>query len=154
MEDLPIPSSNMYKYVALSGVAILIVTLVFAVSELFRMNDQIMDAEERVAIMEARVAAGKDTNGDAPGGRLERELDQIRLESARKRLELLKGRSLELREWATILFTVGFAVAAYGFTRWFRKIQLPLERLAQRRAEQYVDRADTERHDSPPAAKG
>lgn len=144
MTDLPILRSNMYKYVALSGVAIIIVTLVFAVSELFRIGDQILAAEERIAIVGSRLEAGQDAAGGEPGSELEQKLDRIRLEAAEKRLDVLKNRSLELREWATILFTVGVAVTAFGFTRWFRKIQLPMERIVQQRAEQYVTRADTE----------
>lgn len=144
MEDLPIPSSNMYKYVAISGVAIIIVTLVFAVSELFDIHDQMLEAEERVAIMAARMEAGKGPDGGQPASELEQNLNQIRLDAAEKRLKTLKDRSLELREWATILFTIGIAVAAFGFTRWYRKIQLPMERIARHQSEQYVTRADTE----------
>lgn len=145
MDNLPIPSSNMYKYVALSGVAIVIVTLVFAVSQLFDIHDQLLEAEERVEIMSARLEAGRTPEGGKPASELDQRLNEIRLEAAQKRLEILKDRSLELREWATILFTIGIAVSAYGFTRWFRKIQLPMERIAQQQAEQHVTRADTER---------
>lgn len=149
MRELPIPASNMYKYVALSGVAIIIVTLVFAVSELFDIHDQMLEAEERVEIMTARLEAGRNLDGDEPRSELEQNLDRIRLESSEKRLETLKDRSLELREWATLLFTIGIAVAAYGFTRWYRKIQMPMERIAQQQAEQYIDRADTGSSESP-----
>lgn len=145
MDNLPIPSSNMYKYVALSGVAIVIVTLVFAVSQLFDIHDQLLEAEERVEIMSARLEAGRTPEGGKLASELDQRLNEIRLEAAQKRLEILKDRSLELREWATILFTIGIAVSAYGFTRWFRKIQLPMERIAQQQAEQHVTRADTER---------
>jgi len=143
MEDLPIPASNMYKYVALSGVAIVIVTLVFAVSELFDINDQVLEAEERVELMTARLEAGRNPEGREPASELEQTLNQIRLDSASKRLDTLRDRSLELREWATILFTVGIAVSAFGFTRWYRKIQMPMERIAQRQAEQQVTSTDT-----------
>lgn len=142
--NLPVPRSNMYKYVALSGVAIIIVTLVFSVSQLFRIHDQILEAEERVAIMTARLEVGKNADGGNPRSELEQELDRIRLESAQRRLEVLNDRSLEMREWATIVFTIGIAVTAFGFTRWYRKIQMPMERIAQHQAEQYVTKADTE----------
>lgn len=143
MEHLPIARSNIYKYLALSGVAVIIVTLVFSVSELFRIGDQILEAEERVAIMTARLEAGRNIEGGEAGTQLEQELDRIRLESAEKRLDVLKDRSLELREWATILFTIGIAVSAFGFTRWYRKIQVPMERIANHQAEQHVSKADT-----------
>lgn len=143
MDRLPIPESNMYKYVALSGVAVVIVTLVFAVSELFDIHDQVLDAEERVEIMNARLEAGRNPGGIEPASDLEQTLNRIRLASAEKRLETLKDRSLELREWATLLFTLGVVVAAFGFTRWYRKIQMPMERIAQQQAEQYINRADT-----------
>lgn len=145
MEDLPIATSNMYKYVAISGVAIILVTLVFAVSELFDIHDQLLEAEEQVEVMSARLEAGKNPDGGEPASELDQTLNQIRLDAAEKRVETLKGRSLELREWATILFTIGIAVSAFGFTRWYRKIQLPMERIAQQRAEQHVTRADTGR---------
>ncbi|HSH42583.1 MAG TPA: hypothetical protein VK973_10720 [Arenicellales bacterium] len=144
MEDLPIPASNMYKHVALSGVAIVLVTLVFAVSELFDIHDQILEAEERVEVMTARLEAGRNPGGDEPATELEQTLNRIRLDAASKRLDTLRDRSLELREWSTILFTIGIAVSAFGFTRWYRKIQMPMEQVAQRRAEQHVTRADTE----------
>jgi len=145
MDDLPIPSSNMYKYVALSGVAIIIVTLVFAVSEVFDIHDQVLKAEERVEVMTARLEAGKNPEGNEPASELEQQLNQIRLDAAEKQLQVLKDRSLELREWATILFTIGIAIAAFGFTRWYRKIQMPMERIAEHQSQQYVTRADTER---------
>ena len=145
MDDLPIPSSNMYKYVALSGVAIIIVTLVFAVSELFDIHDQVLKAEERAEVMTARLEAGKNPEGNEPASELEQQLNQIRLDAAEKQLQVLKDRSLELREWATILFTIGIAIAAFGFTRWYRKIQMPMERIAEHQSRQYVTRADTER---------
>lgn len=142
--ELPIPRSNMYKYLALSGVAIIIVTLVFSVAQIFAIDNQILDAEERIQIMEARLEAGKKTDGAEPRSELDRKLDEIRLDAAERKLEVLQDRSLELKEWATLLFTIGLAVAAYGFTRWYRKIQRPMELLAQHRAEQYVTKADTE----------
>lgn len=145
MDDLPIPSSNMYKYVALSGVAIIIVTLVFAVSEIFDIHDQVLKAEERVEVMTARLEAGMNPEGNEPASELEQQLNRIRLDAAEKQLQVLKDRSLELREWATILFTIGIAIAAFGFTRWYRKIQMPMERIAEHQAQQYVTRADTER---------
>lgn len=145
MDNLPIPSSNMYKYVALSGVAIIIVTLVFAVSRLFDIHDQLLEVEERVEIMNARLEAGTNPEGGEPASELDQRLNQIHLDAARKRLEILKDRSLGLREWALILFTLGIVVSAYGFTRWFLKIQLPMERIARHQAEQYVTRADSER---------
>jgi len=144
MEQLPISTSNMYKYVALSGVAIVIVTLVFAVSELFDIHDQMLVAEERVAVMDARVAAGKSPDGGESRTELQRTIDQLRLEAAQRRLDILENRSLELREWSTLLFTIGIAVSVFGFTRWYRKIQGPMERIAQQQAEQYVTRADTD----------
>lgn len=144
MEDLPIPTSNMYKYVALSGVVIIIVTLVFAVSELFDIHDQLLETEERVEIMSARLEAGRNPEGGEPASKLDQTLNRIRLDAAEKRLDTLENRSLELREWATILFTVGIAVSAFGFTRWYRKIQMPMERIAQHQAEQYLTRADTD----------
>lgn len=143
MEELPIPSSNMYKYVALSGVAIIIVTLVFSVSQLFHIHDQILEAEERVDITTARLEAGGNPEGGEPASELDQTINGIRLDAAKKRLEILKNRSLELREWATILFTVGLVVAAFGFTRWYRKIQMPMEKIAQHRAEQHVTGTDT-----------
>lgn len=142
--DLPIPRSNIYKYAALSGVAIIIVTLVFSVSQIFRIDNQILDVEERLLIMEARVAAGESTDGGEPPSALDRKLDQIRLEAARKKLEVLQDRAFELKEWATILFTIGIAIAVFGFTRWYRKIQRPMEIIAQQRAERYVTQADNE----------
>ena len=145
MEDMPVSSSNMYKYLALSGVVIIIVTLVFAVSELFDIHDQLLEAEERVEVMTARLEAGTNPEEEEPVSELEQQLNQIRLDSAERRLKVLKDRSLELREWATILFTVGIAVSAFGFTRWYRKIQMPMERIAQHQSEQYVARAKTER---------
>jgi len=145
MEDLPIATSNMYKYVAISGVAIVLVTLVFAVSELFDIHDQLLEAEEQVQVMNARVEAGKNPEGGEPASKLEQTLSRIRLDAAEKRVNTLKDRSLELREWATILFTIGIAVSAFGFTRWYRKIQMPMERIAQQRAEQHVTRADSGR---------
>lgn len=147
MDKVPIPSSNMYKYVALSGVAIVIVTLVFAVSEVFDIHDQVLEAEERIEIINARLEAGRNPEGGEPASELEQQLNQIRLDAARKRLEILKDRSLELREWATLLFTLGLIIAAFGFTRWYRKIQLPMERIAHHRAEQHVATADTERQE-------
>lgn len=135
MDRLPIPDSNMYKYVALSGVAVVIVTLVFAVSELFDIHDQVLDAEEQVEIMNARLEAGRDPAGGEPASDLDQTLNRIRLASAEKRLETLKDRSLELREWATLLFTLGVVVAAFGFTRWYRKIQVPMEQVARHQAE-------------------
>jgi len=143
MDYLPIARSNMYKYLALSGVAIIIVTLVFSVSELFRIGDQVLEAEERVAIMKARLEAGENIEDSEAGTELEQELDRIRLASAERRLDVLNNRSLELREWATILFTIGIAVSAFGFTRWYRKIQMPMERIANQQAEQHVSKADT-----------
>lgn len=145
MQELPIPASNMYKSVALSGVAIVIVTLVFSISELFDIHDQVLEAEERVEVMKARLEAGRGPEGGEPASELEQTLNRIRLDSAEKHLEVLRDRSLELREWATILFTIGIAVSAFGFTRWYRKIQMPMERIAQHQAEQYIARADTER---------
>lgn len=142
--ELPIPRSNMYKYLALSGVAIIIVTLVFSVAQIFEIDNQILDAEERILIMEARLEAGKNTDGAQARSELDQKLDEIRLEAARRKLGVLEDRSLELKEWATILFTVGLAVAAYGFTRWYRKIQRPMELIAQHRAEQHVTKADIE----------
>ena len=145
MEDMPVSSSNMYKYLALSGVVIIIVTLVFAVSELFDIHDQLLEAEERVEVMTARLEAGTNPEEEEPVSELEQQLNQIRLDSAERRLKVLEDRSLELREWATILFTVGIAISAFGFTRWYRKIQMPMERIAQHQSEQYVTRAKTER---------
>lgn len=145
MQELPIPASNMYKSVALSGVAIVIVTLVFSISELFDIHDQVLEAEERVEIMRARLESGRGPEGNEPASELEQSLNRIRLDSAEKHLEVLRDRSLELREWATILFTIGIAVSAFGFTRWYRKIQMPMERIARHQAEQYITRADTER---------
>lgn len=142
--ELPIPRSNMYKYLALSGVAIIIVTLVFSVSQIFRIDNQILDTEERILVMEARLEAGKNAEGAEPRSELEQKLDEIRLEAARRKLEVLEERAFELKEWATILFTIGLAVAAYGFTRWYRKIQRPMELLAQHQTEQHVTKADTE----------
>jgi hypothetical protein len=145
MNELPIPRSNMYKYVALSGVAIIIVTLVFTVSRLYDIEDQILAAEERIEIMTARLEAGKGPEGGEPGSELEQTLNRIRLDAANKQLEALKSRSLALREWATILFTLGIVVAAYGFTRWYRKIQMPMERIAHHQAEQYAAGIDSEK---------
>ncbi len=142
MDRLPIPDSNMYKYVALSGVAVVIVTLVFSVSELFDIHDQVLDAEEQVEIMNARLEAGLDPAGGEPASDLDQTLNRIRLASAEKRLETLKDRSLELREWATLLFTLGVVVAAFGFTRWYRKIQAPMEQVARHQAELH-GRADS-----------
>lgn len=141
--DTPVLRSNMYKYLALTGVVMIVVTLVFSVSQLFTIGDQILEAEERIDIMTARLEAGRNTAGEAPGSALEQKLDRIHLTAAEKRLEVLNNRSLELREWATILFTVGIVVAAFGFTRWYRKIQMPMERIVQHQAEQQVTRADT-----------
>jgi hypothetical protein len=134
----------MYKYIALCGVAIMAITLVFSVSELFRVEDQILSAKERIEIMTARLEAGKNTEGGEPGSELDQSLDRIRLESARTRLEVLENRSLEMRQWATISFTIGIVAAAFGFTRWYRKIQVPMERITRHQAEQYVTRADTD----------
>lgn len=142
--ELPIPRSNMYKYLAMSGVAVIIVTVVFSVAQIFEIDNQILDAEERIQIMEARLEAGKGAESDEPGSELDRKLDEIRLEAAKRKLEVLQDRSLELKEWATILFTIGLAIAAFGFTRWYRKIQRPMELIAQHRAEQHVTKADTE----------
>jgi len=142
--ELPIPRANMYKYAALSGVAIIIVTLVFSVSQIFRIEDHILDVEERILVMEARLQTGASADGGAPRSELDRKLDEIRLEAARRKLEVLENRAFELKEWATIAFTIGIAIAAYGFTRWYRKIQLPMERIAQHRSEQHVTQAESE----------
>ena len=145
MDDLLVPRSNMYKYVALSGVTIVIVTLIFSISQLYRIDDQILAARERVAVMNARLEASGDAGDETPPPELERRLDRIRLDSARNRIEVLENRSLELRQWATILFTIGVVVAAFGFTNWYRKIQMPLERIIQRRSERQVEGADARR---------
>lgn len=144
MDRLPIPESNMYKYVALSGVAVVIVTLVFAVSELFDIHDQVLDAEERVEIMNARLEAGRNPEGGEPASDLEQTLNRIRLASAEKRLETLKERSLELREWSTLLFTLGVVIAAFGFTRWYRKIQAPMDQVARYQADLQGRRTDSD----------
>lgn len=144
MDDLPIPRSNIYKSIALSGVAVIIVTLVFLGLRIPEIDNQVLEAEERADIMTARLDADESTQGEKPRPALEQTLDRIRLESTRKRLEVLERSAAEMREWGLILVTIGVVLAAFGFSYWYRKIQLPMELIAQHRAQEYVAKARTE----------
>ena len=165
--DIPgvprLPTDNLYKFVALSGLVVFLVCLILPWLGLFRewgaadaLDQDSRLAEFRLTVLSERInslspAIEAGRRDSAIVARVESNGVQLRRE--REAAVLLRTRTTQIREEIGLLQsltnvcvvfgTFGLGWSIWGFWRWYTKLQKPLDEIVRRRAED-LRRAATE----------
>ena len=136
-----IPTDNLYKFVALSGVALVLVSLIYPEQALRELGTRQIDSETQMQVLLAQA------------DRLERELDLLDKspDFENKKLELIKKQNDEIRvnairssgenqksalyeahherviTYSKFLLAIGSAMSILGFFFWYRRVQKPAD---------------------------
>lgn len=133
-----LPTDNLYKFIAIFGLALIILGLVFSFYPLDYISIQLIRLNGELEALNAReeyLANGKPT---------EKELIEIRKE-LRKNLAEIKGKlevisglskmSLRFSRYAAILTGFGLFLAGVGFYLWYVKFQKYQDKIIKSEAE-------------------
>ena len=154
---VPIPNSptdNLYKFVALSGIFMVVVPTIFLNSELRHMNTK---AGEILAIQHQatsnaealQVFGDKDSKND-----YEQLIKIFELsKDARVETAALKARAKWVKSfhvWNLIITITGVFMAFWGFINWFKRVQKPLDKILQLNLEKSRLEASLLKESQPP----
>ncbi|WP_445355695.1 hypothetical protein ACJJI5_05005 [Microbulbifer sp. EKSA008] len=115
---VPVPTDNIYKFYALSGVLVLLTTLV-----LFFLRNDYYNARAFERYLPAENLKAKETLTPEEKRKLYWYEEQARIDEAHKDAELFF--------YLAIFLGFGFFLTSYGFHQWHTKIQPKQDRLLQ-----------------------
>lgn len=164
--DLPalprIPTDNLYKFVALSGVLLVIVGYGIPAYSLVRssslarpiLREQVERiARQKVAISQYERSTAAYKKNDAAAGRALYD-SASHLNDSLKRTSALADQAYDevkedrdlLADFARlgfVLVAIGAFCAIWGFANWYTRLQKPLDEILQREAEELKSRANS-----------
>lgn len=125
------PTDNLYKFLALFGLALIILSVVIVSLRTSYINDRISAAQVNLATYKALKAKLSEMPTTAASTQMERanrfqdEMEQTEMEFVRKKAEIESGKILldvGMRD-CLVLFFVGLVVSIGGFLLWYYKLQ-------------------------------
>ncbi len=145
-----IPTDNLYKFVALSGIALVLVSLIYPEQAIRDLEVRIIDSETQTRVLLAQA------------DRLEKDLDILEKtpDFEDQKLELIKQKNDEIRinslkstgenqkialytahvekvdNYATFLLWIGCAMSILGFFFWYKRVQKPADLAAARESQE------------------
>lgn len=145
MPAVPLPTDNLYKFLALSGVALVALSFIYPIRRLGELEAKTIETEVQVSTLEIEV---RDITADIDAAeRGHPDTDEVK--TLRKRNSASEVKSAELRgrakllnalqhdlEWTRrvllALGVVGLFLSTLGFLLWYFRIQRPADVLAAR----------------------
>lgn len=148
-----IPTDNLYKFIALSGIIIVLLSIYIPKVKIAEVTDKIIDAKESKLILVVKVnnlesqvdrfkdkfgpsiKENKENNKELKVENLYGELDElndvlfllkierIKQKAITERIEVLENRSVEIFRWSIITLFNGLVMAFFGFWLWYSKVQ-------------------------------
>lgn len=135
MEIPSLPTDNLYKFMAIFGIVLMIFAFVFPFRGIDDLSNELHEAELEARIHEAQeqrfFASGKERSE-------EEEIDKIIfMLKYKSNLEKLREKSnrFEQNKWIfKISYGAGSFVASWGFLLWYWKVQRHLDRILYNQA--------------------
>lgn len=135
LEQISPPTDNLYKFLALSGVAVVLVVLVFGVDQVVDLVNRATEYNIELAAWRAEAEWEKQhappTTGPAEFGGLTREayVKAEQFKAKRKAIEDLAKFRGDLIGLGSLAAGGGLALAAWGFWLWWSRLQRLEDRL-------------------------
>ena len=136
-----IPTDNLYKFVALAGVALVLISLIYPEQALRDLGAKKIDSETQLRVLLAqadRLESELDlleTSKDVEDKRLDRikeQNDEIRINALKasgenQKIALYATHHESVATYAKYLLILGSAMSFLGFFLWYRRVQRPAD---------------------------
>lgn len=148
--NLPtLPTDNLYKFLALSGLALLLFSMVYPLNTLNDLELKAVEARTQIKLLELELSV-LERNIDAASRKKEPSPDEVaRLSDRQQQLKAKAIQNEGERERLTTLvkqlrfafngliggLLIGYALAHLGFYLWYVRVQKPADKLARTQGE-------------------
>jgi hypothetical protein len=143
-----IPTDNLYKFLALSGIALVIISLLYPEHAIRGLKTQSINAQTELSVLNAEA---KDISSDIADLKnmksiavdklddLSRKNNELRIRGLRaggevRKIEFFATQESKLLAYSRPLFWLGCAMSFFGFLLWYVKVQRPADALVKKQA--------------------
>ena len=152
MNYVPLPTDNLYKFIALSGLAIILVSLFYplrlvvdlelkaagAMGQIQETTDLIEETERALSDIEkSESPTAAQVNEAARKHKLARQSSNRDIPIGAE-LQVLRAQLDGIKSVSRIGIALGTIMTAFGFYFWYVRVQRPADRLASRQANEHV----------------
>jgi hypothetical protein len=157
-----LPTDNLYKFLALSGLLLAVISFAFPMKLIYEAREQLLSQQTEFEVLKielesihARVESAemKGTLGTGEGRELlekhyKNEIALVKVNSQAAKIRLLSNEIESWKLWMAILVGLGIFFAVVGFILWYQVVQAPADKLLRLQLVEAQARLEKSRQDT------